>query len=74
MQGLYTTSQLRKKMGELGFPNSRPTFYKYVKRGIIQPPKTTLPMENGDWRFYTEEEVQENLQRVAQFRSSIDTK
>ena len=75
MNGLLTKKHqllaLKKASGKypkLGIGYSYPTLIGYEKKGIVKPAKHQLKINNSDWRFYTVDEIEANVQRVINYK------
>lgn len=43
---------------------------KYESHGIVRPPQTKLRVNGKLWRFYNEEEIRANVERVIAFKKA----
>ena len=75
MNGLYTKKHqleaLRvagEKYPKLKIGHSYMTLMKYEKNGIIHPAEHQLAVNDRNWRFYTGEEIQANVERVIAYK------
>jgi hypothetical protein len=78
MNGLYTKRHLLQALKEAAkrYPNlkigaSYPALLKYERAGIIPKPTYQLRINGTDWRFYTKEEINDCVDKLVAFKSSI---
>lgn len=67
MSGLYSKKHLMKALKDAGLPASKPTFLDYEKKGVLLKPKGMVQYGERAWRFYTPEEIKDNVQRVRNY-------
>jgi hypothetical protein len=75
MNGLFTKKHqleaLRvasEKYPKLKIGHSYMTLMKYEKNGIVEPAGHQLQVNDRNWRFYTAEEIQKNVDRVIAYK------
>lgn len=63
-QGLYSKKHLLQALREAGLPCSYPTLVRYEKEGIVSKPAGMVGYMDREWRFYTQEEIEQVLAAV----------
>lgn len=67
----YGPKHLREALENAGLPHGRKTIIIYIKRGIIKSSLAEVDYGDRAWRFYTAEDIQENIKRVQQYKSGL---
>ena len=75
MNGLFTKKNLlealknaSEKYPKLKIGHSYMTLLKYEKNGIIEPAGHLLAVNDRNWRFYSDEEIQKNVEKVIAYK------
>lgn len=71
MQTLNKPSDFARKLSEAGLPSSRTTITRYVKEGIINKPSIVINNNKGVIRYYTDEEIEVNIEKVRKYRKTF---
>lgn len=56
------------KYPKLGIGASYMSLLKYEKLGVVLPPSHQILVNDKEWRFYTQDEIEENVKRVIAFK------
>lgn len=65
---LYSKRHLLKALKKNRLPHSYMTLMKYEKMGVVTQPIRAIGFGNGRHRLYTQEDINENVDRVRKFQ------
>jgi len=61
---LFSKRHFLQALKKAGLPFSYPSLIKMEKEGLIDKPKNMQMITNQEWRFYTAEEIKENIRKL----------
>lgn len=64
---MFFKKQLLERLKAEGLPHTLRSLLIYERRGVVKRP-TGLPTQNGSWRVYTQEEIEEVVAALRQHR------
>lgn len=67
MDKLYSKKHLLKALKAAKLPASYPTMLKYETLGVLTKPQGQVIYDDRVWRFYTQKEIDANVQRVKNY-------
>jgi hypothetical protein len=65
---LYSKRHLLKALKKNRLPHSYMTLMKYEKMGVVNQPIRAIGFGNGQHRLYTQEDINENVDRVRAYQ------
>lgn len=68
MAEIFSKKHLLEALKRAGLPYTYASLLEYEKKGIVPKPQHAIGFGNGRWRFYTMQEIKENVRRIAQYR------
>lgn len=68
MAQIYSKKHLLEALKKAGLPFTYASLLQYEKRGVVPQPKHAIGFGNGRWRFYTMQEINENVKRIGNYR------
>ena len=71
MGQVYSKQYLLKALKKHGLPCSYQTLLEYEDKGIVSKPQSSLKFHNGDWRMYTQEEIDNIVAQVSAYRKTF---
>ena len=76
--GLYTKKHMlealaiaSEKYPKLRIGHSYMTFLNYEKNGLVDPPRHQLAVNDRNWRFYTDKEIVDNVNRIVAHKKEL---
>jgi len=67
----YTMKSLRQALSEAGLPCSKKTILEYERKGVLSKPSGVINWGGTNYRSYTLEEIEVNVQRVREYTASV---
>ena len=68
MDSLFSKKHLLIALRQSGLPCTYMTLLKYERKGIIDQPQHMQMMNGKQWRFYTEEEIEQNIEKIRTYK------
>ena len=65
---LFSKKHFLKALKKEGLPATYMTLRKWEQKGIIDLPKNMQKINVYEWRFYTQEEIKENIEKIKKYK------
>ncbi len=74
MNNLFSKRHLLKALKEAGLPFTYVTLMDLEKKGVVSKPQHMQVMNGFKWRFYTQEEINENIKKIREYKNGTNKK
>ena len=76
MAQIFSKKHLLEALKRADQPFTYASLLQYEKKGVIPQPEHAIGFGNGRWRFYTQDEINENVKLITDYRKqkSLKTK
>ena len=64
MDKFYSKKHFLKALKDAGLPFTYMTLLVWERKGIIDKPKHMQMMNEKEWRFYTKQEIEDNIKKI----------